>query len=110
MNHSKRLFLATIAIAATIAAAPSASAFEAHRVAVSYADLDLSHPHDMAVLRERIAQAAAKACGGNPAFTTRYPSASIYERKSFEACRKAAIENATASLANATAKIEAANP
>jgi len=62
-------------------------------VAVSYADLDLSRPHEARILLERVSRAALEACGASEASLPEYKDA---VRRS--ACYRENIEQAVAAI------------
>lgn len=75
MPRTKLFFLA---LAATVSAAPAQS--ETITRAVGFSDLDLSRPHDVRVLKQRIALATEAVCGS-------YASKSAEEADTVTACR-----------------------
>lgn len=91
------------AVVGSAAAAPTQSIVE-RQVVVSYGDLDPAVPHDAAILRERIAQAAMRACGGKPDFATYYRDAPRFAQKNFEKCRQAAFADALARIETQVSK------
>ncbi len=68
------------------------------RVPVHYGDLNLASPDGQSVLQTRIAAAAAKACGGNPAFHPQYANAARFVKADFEKCRRTALTAAVSEL------------
>jgi len=84
--------IAVLAQSATAAAQSGAS--DVRQVVVPYGDLNIDKPHDAALLRERIAQAAIHACGGRPQFATHYREAGIFLSHDFEKCSAAAFDRA----------------
>ncbi len=88
MNRSA--FIALAALAATMAQgayAKPADAVVVRNVVVHYGDLNLGTARGEASLRERIAQAAVSACGGNPIFSSHYRDAPAFVTHDFEQCR-----------------------
>ncbi len=95
----KRSAIIVLAALTATAYAPCAYARPAgtvvvRNVVVDYSDLNLATELGAATLHERIAQAAAQACGGNPIFFTNYRDAPAYESRIFEACRAKAMDGA----------------
>jgi UrcA family protein len=63
-----------------------------NRVAVSYSDLNLAHEDGARTLLTRLDHAATHVCGGRPSI------ADLHARSSYEACRKAAMDRAVATV------------
>ena len=80
------------ALAASLAAAPAAAFGPPASQAVSYADLDLSRPADLARLRMRIARALENVCGS-------YATSESWDEHDITRCRAAARTQADAQLA-----------
>lgn len=96
MNRSAFVALAALA-AATVAQGAYAKSNEAvvvRNVVVHYGDLNLETVQGQASLRERIAQAAVQACGGNPVFSSSYRNAPVFLAHNFEQCRVNAVDKA----------------
>ena len=85
-------FAALAIIAAAVAPASADPARHAVSVRVSYADLDLSRIEGVKTLTARIENALNKACGRTQA---RVPQ---NVRRNIQACRKAGMETAVASI------------
>src|SRR5262245_14941575 len=93
----------TFSIAATLvlfAVVAQRAGAEGHRgdatrqIHVSYADLDLQQERGARALLERMEKASLEACGGWPAFTTRYTEV----RAALRRCRAEAVRSAVATL------------
>jgi UrcA family protein len=63
-----------------------------NRVAVSYSDLNLAHEDGARTLLTRLDHAATHVCGGRPSI------ADLHAWSSYEACRKAAMDRAVATV------------
>jgi len=89
-----RLTLAA-ALAASLAAAPAAAYGPPASQAVSYADLDLSRPADVARLHRRLADAFENVCGS-------YATSESWQEREIARCRAEARTRAAAQLARLT--------
>jgi UrcA family protein len=85
------------ALAASFPAAPAVAFDPPARQAVSYADLDLSRPADVARLRRRIASALENVCGS-------YATSQSWDEHEIARCRAAARPRADAQLARLTSR------
>jgi len=85
-------FTLAAALAASIAAAPAVAYQPPARQAVSYADLDLSRPADVARLRQRLADAYENVCGS-------YATSESWQEREIARCRAGAQAGADAQLA-----------
>jgi UrcA family protein len=85
------------ALAASLAAAPAAAYAPPERQAVSYADLDLSRPADVARLHRRLADALENVCGS-------YATAESWAEHEIARCRAEARTRADAQLARLTGR------
>lgn len=63
-----------------------------NQIAVPYGELNLSHEEGARTLLTRIDHAATQACGGRPSI------ADLHAWASYEACRKAAMDRAVATI------------
>ena len=82
--------------AGSAGAAPDSSVIVKH-VNVAYGDLNLATPDGRLTLQTRIAEAASRACGSNPAFTS-HPEARAFVESQYRICRSAAQHQALAEL------------
>lgn len=94
MSH-KLFSITSVALAACLAAAPAFATTlgvdgQQKSVEVSYADLDLATPADVAVLMGRIETAARNVCGPAPA------PKQINESQAYSQCTAAAVSMAVA--------------
>lgn len=87
-----------LAVLMTVSVAAPAQDYVARQVDVAYGDLDLSTLTGRSALDARIDEAAAMACGGNPAFSSTYRDAPVFTIKAFEKCRAEARHEAVTSL------------
>jgi UrcA family protein len=110
---SIKIQLTTIALATTLAFAGGAKAApaptlspdsETISVRVSVADLDLRQEAGAAAAHQRIRQAAALVCGGEP------PSGVLLQHELYRACRKTAAGNAIADLKTQMAALYGPEP
>ncbi len=85
-------FALAAALAASLAAAPAVAYAPPTRQAVSYADLDLSRPADVARLRQRLADALENVCGS-------YATSESWQEREIARCRAGARAEADAQLA-----------
>jgi len=85
-------FALAAALAASLAAAPALAYAPPTRQAVSYADLDLSRPADVARLRQRLADALENVCGS-------YATSESWQEHEIARCRAGARVEADAQLA-----------
>ena len=100
MNRSAFVAFAALAAAAIASGADAqpANNVMVRNVVVPYGDLNLATEQGEAALHERIAEAAARACGGSPIFSTFYRDAPLYETRNFEQCRTRAMSAALAEI------------
>jgi UrcA family protein len=89
-------FALAAAFAAIAVAAPAAAYGPPATQTVSYADLDLSRPADVARLRQRLAGALEYVCGS-------YATAESWQEREIARCRAQAGAQAEARLARLTA-------
>ena len=92
-----RTALATALVAASLAATPAAAYGPPARQAVSYADLDLSRPADVARLHRRLAAALENVCGS-------YATSESWQESEIARCRAGARAEADAQLARLTGR------
>lgn len=95
-----RLFLALafIPLAAGQSAALAGEGERIRNVGVSYSDLDIETEAGARELLRRLEAAAFEACGGDPERHSSYRRMPEVTRKTFETCRKEAIEAAVGRL------------
>ena len=102
MNHSAFVAFAALAAAAIASGADAqpANNVMVRNVVVQYGDLNLETARGDAALHERIAEAAARACGGSPTFSSFYRDAPVFVTRDFEQCRTKAMSEALAEVSN----------
>jgi UrcA family protein len=95
MSNAARFLASAFSAVLFAAAAQAGSGVVVRHVPVAYSDLDIGTPDGAAMLKERIAVAATKACGSNPHFDTQYRDAPRFVRADFTRCRTDAIREAS---------------